>query len=178
MCVCVCVCCGQFAAAALENKRAFPDELTLAELEVEPPRGRMRDVVAPEYRTMTLALFVLSFVNCFAYYGLVIVTPGTPRARSCSTLPPALTVRAAHAPPPRVLCDGRRGQRQPRDQLSRSVCDQVRACIRLPAHVCVYVSFSLSLCRWAWRGKLTGEGRRWGAHAVRPSCRAFLWLPP
>jgi len=27
---------------------------------------------------MTLVLFVLSFVNCFAYYGLLIVTPSMP----------------------------------------------------------------------------------------------------
>ena len=62
--------------AARENRHEFPAELTLAKLEVEPPRGRMRDMFAPEYRTMTLALFVLSFVNCFAYYGLLVVTPG------------------------------------------------------------------------------------------------------
>jgi len=50
----------------------------VARLEVEPPRGRVKDLLAPDYRRMTLVLFVLSFVNCFAYYGLLIVTPSMP----------------------------------------------------------------------------------------------------
>ena len=37
-----------------------------------------------DYRIMTLALFVLSFVNCFAYYGLLIITPGARYVAACA----------------------------------------------------------------------------------------------
>ncbi|CAB1318374.1 unnamed protein product [Coregonus sp. 'balchen'] len=41
---------------------------------VEEDRGRIRDLLTPQYRRTTLLLWFIWFVNAFSYYGLVLLT--------------------------------------------------------------------------------------------------------
>jgi len=63
-------------SAAKENGVDLPMGIELAASSQEnDERGQIKDLFLPAIRRTTIILFILSFVNCFAYYGLVIVTP-------------------------------------------------------------------------------------------------------
>ena len=64
----------QLRAAAIQNGTKLPADLRL-EVHVENKRGNMKQLFTPDRRRLTFVLLLLAFVNCFAYYGLVIVTP-------------------------------------------------------------------------------------------------------
>lgn len=70
----------QLRRAAIANGARLPDDVRL-KVHMEDKRGLVREMFTDTRRRLTVALLALAFVNCFAYYGLVIVTPSAhPRA--------------------------------------------------------------------------------------------------